>query len=101
MAKPKQILIGSHTVPVEYVKTLPDDSGQFMASPNPCIQINDRVKAGNLPSTIFHESLHALFYFHGCEFEKEANEEATVRVLETALPDMLKRNPWLKRGLGL
>jgi len=100
MKRPTHLQVGPYNVPVEYVKTMPDDSGQFCAAPNPIIQINDRVRDYNLPSTLFHEAIHAAIFFHGLDCAVAQNEETVVRFIEHVVPDIINRNKFIRKGLG-
>ncbi len=91
MKRPISIKIGPHVVPVTYVKTM-DEAGQYMATPNPSIQINDRIKDGGLVLTLWHETCHAGLDLYGIDFDKPPDEERVVRFMETVLPQLIREN---------
>ena len=99
MTKPKQLIIGPHIVPIKYLLTLDDATGMMVTDPNPMIYINAGLKGRSVYTTIFHEALHAIFYFHGMEFEKIQEEERIVRLLECEVTALLLHNKALARGL--
>ena len=90
--KPKTVLIGPHAIEVHEVATLTDAVGQFLADPNPAIHISSKLSPKEKALTIFHECLHCLFYFHGIDFDKPVDEEHVVRMLESTVPELLRRN---------
>ena len=96
--KPRKVLIGPHEVEVQYIETL-DDAGRFIADPNPVIQLHPKLNPKELALTTLHECIHGIFYFHRIDFSQTLDEERMVGLIESEVPELLRRNKSIFKDL--
>ena len=80
-------------VPIEE-KDLPDSYAEWHSKPTPIIYVDGKLPEDQAASAIFHEALHALESFFGINLL-----ERNIRILEMAIPQLLKENRELREGL--
>lgn len=90
MTLPRTIVIRPHRIPVVLDRTL-EPHGEYRPRP-PTIVISDNGTGAY--SVLLHEAIHAIDDQFGLNLS-----ERTVRVLETALANLIIDNPALIRGL--
>lgn len=96
LKRPSRFSLGAHTVPIEWVRDLPETLGMFSSNP-PRIKIclgQDRV--GEV-DTLVHEIMHAIWHVRG--LQDSDGEERVVSVLSSGWVEVLARNADLRRYL--
>ena len=80
------IRVGGVDIPI--INTEMDDFGQYVSSSGYEIRLSDSISGSLRDMTLIHEVIHAVSDHYGLEFS-----EKTVRVLETAVVQIIRDNP--------
>lgn len=86
------IRVGGVDIPI--INAEMDDFGQYVSSPGYEIRLSDSISGSIRDMTLLHEVIHAVSDHYGLEFS-----ERTVRVLETALVQVIRDNPVLMSSI--
>lgn len=95
MPLPTKVLVGYRYVTIVVRDDMPDDTDGELDIKGHTISINGKQHPEEIPNTLIHELLHAIWGAQGLPREEKDNEEEIVMGLANGLTQALLANPFL------